>query len=115
MKRSIRGIGLIFSMLALLGAAPRNSDHQKLRKFLDELYEPWANEVKTTVRSWRRAAIIGAVEIVMGQPRTYHERDKVRLDVKVEEEVRVGDLIRRKISYQTDAKTRVKAYLFIPP
>jgi len=51
----------------------------------------------------------------MGPSRSYEERDKLRLDVKQEEEVRVGDLIRRKISYQTDAKTRVSAYLFIPP
>src|SRR5438128_9992532 len=91
-----------------IGAAPRFNDHQHLMNFLDGLNEPWAREAKPAFWSWRRAGIMEAVETVMGQPRTYEERDKVRLDVKVEEEVRVGDLIRRKISYQTDAKTRVK-------
>src|SRR6266581_7359949 len=105
---------LVIFLLAMGGAAPRYSDHQNLMYWIDEKGE--RREIKT-IEEWGRRSedVIEAVERVMGPSRSYEERDKLRLDVKQEEEVRVGDLIRRKISYQTDAKTRVSAYLFIPP
>lgn len=37
------------------------------------------------------------------------------LDVRVLEEVQIGELVRRKISYQSDERTRVPAYVFVPP
>jgi dienelactone hydrolase len=40
---------------------------------------------------------------------------RVPLDVKVDEEVKVGELTRRKITYRTGPKQRVAAYLFLPP
>lgn len=40
---------------------------------------------------------------------------RVPLDVKVVEEVKVGKLIRRKLTYQSDPTDRVSAYLFLPP
>jgi dienelactone hydrolase len=115
MKRLWRAIGIVVLILAVVGAAPRYSDHQDLRYWLDEKGE--RHEVKTS-DEWdalRRQHVIESVELVMGPCRSYEKRDELRLDVKQEEEVRVGDLIRRKISYRTDANTRVKAYLFIPP
>ncbi len=39
---------------------------------------------------------------------------RVPLDVKVIEEVKVGSLTRRKLSYQSDPTDRVTAYLFLP-
>jgi dienelactone hydrolase len=110
----ITKICIVISILAVAGAAPRYSDHQDLMYWLDERGQ--RQEVKTR-EAWDRRSddVMEAVELVMGKCRTYEERDKVRLDVKVEEEVKIGELIRRKISYQTDAKTRVKAYLMLPP
>ena len=110
MKRSIWGIALVFAMLTLGGAAPRYSDHQDLMYWIDEKGE---RHVVKTIEDWgkRRTDILAAVKMVMGEmPR----REKVPLEVRQEEEVRVGELIRRKISYQTDAKTRVGAYVFMP-
>src|SRR4051812_43194590 len=67
-----------------------------------------------TMEEWKRERekILERVQLVMGElPK---DLQKIPLEMKVEEEASVGDLLRRKISYQTDAKTRVKAYLLIP-
>jgi len=62
----------------------------------------------------RRAHIRGALERVMGP--LPNPAKRVALDVKVLEEVKLdGGLIRRKISYASDATDRVLAYLFLPP
>ncbi len=39
---------------------------------------------------------------------------RVPLDVRIEEEVRVGRLLRRKLTYQSEPGDRVSAYLFLP-
>ena len=62
----------------------------------------------------RRAHIRGALERVMGP--LPNPAKRVALDVKVLEETKLdGGLIRRKISYASDATDRVMAYLFLPP
>lgn len=62
----------------------------------------------------RRAHIRAALERVMGP--LPNPAKRVALDVKVLEETKLeGGLIRRKISYASDATDRVMAYLFIPP
>jgi dienelactone hydrolase len=61
----------------------------------------------------RRAHIRAALERVMGP--LPNPAKRVALDVKVLEETKLeGGLIRRKISYASDATDRVMAYLFIP-
>ncbi|MCE9531092.1 MAG: alpha/beta fold hydrolase [Planctomycetes bacterium] len=67
-----------------------------------------------TVADWeiRRQHVVANVERVMGQFPSQMRR--VPLDVKVVEEKRVGDLIRRKVTYQSDPDDRVAAYIFVP-
>jgi len=68
-----------------------------------------------TASEWepRRCHILAAMERVMG---TFPNPAKhVSLDVKMVEEVKLeGVLVRRKLSYQSDATDRVAAYLFVP-
>jgi dienelactone hydrolase len=54
---------------------------------------------------------VEAVKLVMGE---MPKQEKAPLEMRQEEEAAVGELKRLKISYQTDAKTRVGAYLFVP-
>lgn len=65
----------------------------------------------STVWRKRRDHILGAMQQVMGP---LPPRSKARLDVRIEEEVRVGKCLRRKITFVTEAGDRVPAYLFIP-
>lgn len=60
----------------------------------------------------RREQVLENVKLVMGP---MPQRQKVALEIKREEEAEVGELKRLKISYPTDARTRVGAYLLIPP
>ncbi|MBI2808315.1 MAG: DUF2920 family protein [Planctomycetes bacterium] len=67
-----------------------------------------------TVTDWelRRQHVVKNMERVMGPMPGPLQR--VPLDVKVIEEKRVGDLIRRKITYQADLTGRVPAYVYLP-
>src|SRR5262249_13351400 len=58
----------------------------------------------------RRRHVLENVQRVMGPL----PGRRVLLDVKLVEEKRVGELIRRKLTYQSDADDRVPAYLFLP-
>ena len=61
----------------------------------------------------RRQHIAASLERVMGA--FPNPAKRVALDVKVLEEVRLeGGLLRRKLSFQSDATDRVAAYLFLP-
>lgn len=61
----------------------------------------------------RRRHIAAALERVMGP--FPNPAKRVALDVQVLEEVKLeGGLVRRKLSYQSDATDRVAAYLFLP-
>lgn len=72
---------------------------------------------KTPIRApadWevRRGHILDNMQRVMGPVPSQLRR--VPLDVKEVERVRVGDLIRRKVTYQSDPTDRVPAYIFTP-
>lgn len=88
-------------------------DHTTLHYFLTPSGEK--RPIKTA-DDWtiRREHIATWMQTVMG-PRP-SPAQPVPLDVKIEEEIPVGDdLTRRKISYHTDStERRVKAYLFVP-
>jgi lysophospholipase L1-like esterase/dienelactone hydrolase len=67
-----------------------------------------------TTADWekRRAALLPEMHRAMGPLPGPEQR--VPLDVRVEEETRLGKVTRRKISYQSSPKQRVPAYLFLP-
>ncbi|MCX7421841.1 MAG: prolyl oligopeptidase family serine peptidase [Planctomycetia bacterium] len=88
------------------------AEHQDLSYYLD------ANGQKQPIKTpadWakRRADIAAWMQTVMG-PLPKPEKP-VPLDMQVEEEIKVGDLLRQRISYHTDStERRVKAFLFRP-
>ena len=107
-------LALLLSATAVVTAAtsPIYPNHQDLSYYLDTAGT--RHPIKTTA-DWeiRRKHVLASMEAVMGALPGPEMR--VPLDVKVEEEVRVGDLIRRKITYRTHPRQRVAAYLFLPP
>jgi dienelactone hydrolase len=86
-------------------------DHTDLSHYRDEDGKP--HPIKS-VADWerRRRHIRQNIERVMG-PLPGQAR-RVPLTVKIVDEVRVGDLVRRKITFQSDPDDRVPAYLFLP-
>lgn len=67
-----------------------------------------------SVKNWetRRRHLIENLQRVMGPlPSPLH---RVPLDVRIVEEKRIGTLIRRKLTFQSDPIGRVPAYLFVP-
>lgn len=98
---------------ALLTAllAPTYPGHQDLTYYLDST----GRHAVRTREHWklRRQHILEGMQQVMG-PLPGPER-RVPLEMRVEEEVRVGDLVRRKLTYATGPDRRVAAYLFLPP
>jgi dienelactone hydrolase len=68
----------------------------------------------TTVEQWktRRRHIIQNLQLVTG--RLPDPPQRAPLNIKVIAETRVGALLRRSITYHSDAKHRVPAYLFVP-
>lgn len=67
-----------------------------------------------TVADWerRRAAILEAFQSITG--RLPGRERHCPLDVRVEEEVDLGDVVRRRITYQSEPGGRVPAYLMLP-
>lgn len=94
-----------------LEPVPVYPEHQDLSYYLD--VDGNRHAVKS-IADWetRRQHILTHMQTVMGPlPRP----DKpVALDVRILEEVPIGTLTRRKISYHTDSNHRVTAYLFLP-
>ncbi len=107
------GLLLVSALLAVAAdPAPKYSEHQDQSYFLDTNGQK--QPVKTAT-DWakRREHIAAWMQTVMG-PLPKPEKP-VPLDVKIEEEVAVGELTRKKISYHTDStERRVKAFLFLP-
>jgi len=109
-------LGSVLILATVAGAAEHPAspylEHQDLSYYLDAAGA--RHPIKTTA-DWeiRRKHVLAGMEAVMG-PLPGPEM-RVPLDVKVEEEVRVGDLVRRKITYRTHPRQRVAAYLFLPP
>jgi len=86
-------------------------EHHDLSYYLDR--EGRRHEIGTEA-DWRkrREHILANMQLAMG--RFPGATQRVSLDVKVIEEKRVGELTRRKISFQSDAFDRVTAWLLIP-
>lgn len=87
------------------------ADHTDLTFFLDPGGKP---HPVTTPSDWeqRRKHIVTNLERVMGKLPSSNPR--VNLDCKILEETTVGDQVRRKITFQSDADARVPAYLMFP-
>lgn len=90
---------------------PLYREHQDLTYYLDVAGARHAVQ-KPTEWEIRRRQIVGNMERVMG--RLPGPEFRVPLDVRPLEEVRIGNLVRRKISFQSDPDDRVTAYLFLP-
>lgn len=93
------------------GDLPDYPNHQDLSFVIDR--DGTQREIKT-VALWgqRRKHILSHFQRVTGPlPNT---QQRVPLNVKVIEDVTVGKMIRRKLTYQSDATDRVPAYLFLP-
>ena len=86
-------------------------EHANLTYFLDS-----QGKSQTIQRpaEWekRRQHIVTNLERVMG--RLPAPRPRVALDCKVIEEIAVGDQVRKKVSFQSDADDRVPAYVMFP-
>jgi dienelactone hydrolase len=87
------------------------SDHHDLLYHLDAQNKKVA--VKTPA-DWehRKKHILAAMQEVMGP--LPGKKQRVPLDIKQIEEVHVGKLVRRRITFQSDKAGRVPAYLFLP-
>lgn len=117
-RRVLFALGSMGMSAALAGRIPAAEtnptypEHQDLSYYLDRAGK---RQPVRTPADWqkRRAHVLAGMQAVMG-PLPGAEL-RVPLDLKVEEEARVGELIRRKISYRTSPKQRVYAYLFLPP
>lgn len=100
-------------VLALVqpGPVPDYPDHTNLSHYLDA--EGKFRPVQT-VTDWniRRRHILAHLERVMGP--LPGPANRVPLQLKVHDEKRIGALIRKSITYQSDADDRVPAYLFLP-
>lgn len=93
------------------GAPIAYADHTDLTLTLDR------KGMKTPIRTqadWelRRSHIADNLALAMGPLPSQLQR--VPLDVKEIESVKVGNLIRRKVTFQSDANDRVPAYIFTP-
>jgi dienelactone hydrolase len=93
-------------------AAPTYPDHLDLSYTLDAAGQK--TPIKTPADWARRAGHIRAHFERVAGPLPGAER-RVPLDVKVTEEVKVGDLVRRKLTFASEPGVRVPAYLFLPP
>ncbi|MFM9966337.1 MAG: alpha/beta hydrolase family protein [Planctomycetaceae bacterium] len=90
---------------------PEYPNHQDLSFVLGR--DGMKRDVKTLADSAiRREHILRHFQRVTGPLPSQLRR--VPLDVKVIEEIKVGKLIRRKLTYQSDPTDRVSAYLFLP-
>lgn len=87
------------------------SDHANLTDFLDSQGKSHSIKVPADWEQ-RRQHIVTNLERVMGKLPAPGPR--VKLDCKVIEETVVGDQVRKKITFQSDADDRVPAYLMFP-
>jgi pimeloyl-ACP methyl ester carboxylesterase len=93
-------------------ATPKYVEHQDLSYYFDLRGRRHAIR---TVADWeiRRSHILAHMREVMGP--LPHPAVPIPLDVKLLNEVRLGSIVRRKISYHTNSPSRrVLAYLFLP-
>ena len=90
---------------------PVYSDHLHLDHFLDQTGQRRPIE---SVADWsvRKRHIQRHLQQVMGQLPGPLQR--IPLDVKILDETRIGNITRRKLTYQSDPTDRVPAYVLIP-
>lgn len=93
-------------------ALPVYPDHQNLQYYLDHHGERQAVQTK---QDWaiRKHHVLGNMQRVMGSYAAIHQAES--LDIKIQEEKKIGELIRRKLTYRSDRHEPVAAYLFLPP
>ena len=108
-------LGCILISLSIQAAedAPTYAEHHDLSYYLDAAGQKQPIRSKT---DWeiRRGHILANLHKVMGNPP--RQEKPVPLDMKVLEVTKVGELIRKRISYRTETADRVvTAYLFLPP
>ncbi len=91
--------------------SPLYPKHDDLSYFLDGGGKPHRI---ATPSDWefRRAHILAHMQSVMGPFPDVAK--KVPLDVRIDEEIQLDGLTRRKLTYQSTAEQRVAAYLFLP-
>ncbi|MGE3777643.1 MAG: hypothetical protein AB7F89_10690, partial [Pirellulaceae bacterium] len=96
---------------ALADETPAYSDHGNLQYFIDDSGQRRPLE---SADDWqvRQRHIRSHLQAVMGP----FPSDTARVPLAVEtlDEVRMGPLVRRKVTYQSDPSDRVPAYLFVP-
>jgi dienelactone hydrolase len=93
--------------------SPVYSGHQDLSYFLDDTGAKHRIESPADWQA-RRVHVLTHMQSVMGP--LPGDGQRVPLDVKVEDQQRVGDLVRQKITLQTHHdQLRLAAYLFLPP
>jgi dienelactone hydrolase len=109
-------VAILLLVLCRLAVAadqpPSYSDHLDLLHYLDR--DGKKHPVRTPAE-WerRRDHVLQNMQFVTG---SLPDRSKaVTLDVKVESEERVGELLRRGLTFRSEPDDRVPAYLFIPP
>lgn len=90
---------------------PAYPNHQDLTYYLDSAGK---KQPIKTVADWeqRRRHILLGLQAAMGPLPGNDKRSP--LDVKVVEEVKVGQLVRRKLTFQSEMGNRVPAYLLMP-
>lgn len=98
--------------MAQAAEPPNYAEHQDLTYYLDA---DGRKQAVKTVADWdkRRQHILANMQRVMGD--VPDQAKRVPLDVKQVEEVKVDQLVRRKLTFQSEPGDRVAAYLFLPP
>ena len=112
MKRiSVLSIVALMLLAGTVATAPFYPDKLRLLVYRDSNHEE--HDVRTA-DDWaiRRAHILENMQEVMGPLPSPKEKEP--LDIKIHEEVRLGNVVRKKISFAPEDKDRVPAYLFIP-
>src|SRR5687768_14404965 len=103
---------VLFPLVSAADQPPTYPNHLDLLHYLDDAGKK--HPVRTST-DWqrRRAHILQNMQLVTGP---FPDRSKlIPLDIKIEAEDRVGDLLRRKLTFQSETDDRVPAYLFLPP
>lgn len=104
-------------VVAMLINLARADDPVRYDEHLDLMYWRDAKQQRQAIRSaedWqmRRGHVVANLQQAMGP--LPGDKFRVPLDVKMLDEQRIGRVIRRKVSYQSDPDDRVTAWLFLP-
>lgn len=112
-SKSLRGL-VVLSLLFVQhaqSAEPTQPGHQTLNYFLDSTGRPQTITKQDEWETRRRQIVAGMTQVFGELPAA---SNRVPLDVKILEEITVGNVSRRKLSFQSDPTDRVTAYLLMP-